>query len=121
MKLRLLHAASQAANNSMLESAKSIAECSNECGVSVDGHVQKRVGSARLRKLKKNVQKGLGGKGKLTDKFIEHTSKLFWNCNWSNVGNLSNMQTAVIAAFFIVAPPTKTHAWTMPFWIRYMV
>ncbi|GFX16905.1 uncharacterized protein TNCV_2518831 [Trichonephila clavipes] len=42
------------------------------------GHVQKRVGS-RLRKLKKST-KGLGGK--------------------SNVGNLSNMQTAVIAAFF---------------------
>ncbi|GFT03883.1 uncharacterized protein TNCV_1730671 [Trichonephila clavipes] len=35
-ELKLLHAASQAANNSMLESAKSIAECSNECGVSVD-------------------------------------------------------------------------------------
>ncbi|GFU51757.1 uncharacterized protein TNCV_1202931 [Trichonephila clavipes] len=32
----------QAANNSMLESAKSIAECSNECGVSVDGTWQKR-------------------------------------------------------------------------------
>ncbi|GFW85719.1 uncharacterized protein TNCV_853681 [Trichonephila clavipes] len=33
--------ASQSANNSMLESAKSIAECSNECGVSVDGIWQK--------------------------------------------------------------------------------
>ncbi|GFS79181.1 uncharacterized protein TNCV_4408751 [Trichonephila clavipes] len=40
-EIKLLHAASQAANNSMLESAKSIAECSNECGVSVDGTWQK--------------------------------------------------------------------------------
>ncbi|GFW35875.1 hypothetical protein TNCV_1927061 [Trichonephila clavipes] len=41
-EIKLLPAASQAANNSMLESAKSIAECSNECGVSVDGTWQKR-------------------------------------------------------------------------------
>ncbi|GFW74716.1 uncharacterized protein TNCV_962911 [Trichonephila clavipes] len=41
-EIKLLHAASQAANNSMFESAKSIAECSNECGVSVDGTWQKR-------------------------------------------------------------------------------
>ncbi|GFW36430.1 hypothetical protein TNCV_1343911 [Trichonephila clavipes] len=41
-EIKLLHAASQAANNSMLESAKSIAECSNECGVSVDGTWRKR-------------------------------------------------------------------------------
>ncbi|GFW78296.1 uncharacterized protein TNCV_4123651 [Trichonephila clavipes] len=37
-EIKLMHAA----NNSMLESAKSIAECSNECGVSVDGTWQKR-------------------------------------------------------------------------------
>ncbi|GFT11099.1 uncharacterized protein TNCV_1084521 [Trichonephila clavipes] len=214
-EIKLLHAASQAANNSMLESAKSIAECSNECGVSVDGtwqkrgysslngcvsaisvdsgkildievlsqycrvctktektsgfskkcvvshfcknhkgsasnmetvgayriferseanrslrytsyygdgdskafnnvkdiygydsvvkyecigHVQKRVGS-RLRKLKK-FTKGLGGKGKLTDKFIDTLQSYFGIAIRSNVGNLSNMQTAVIAAFF---------------------
>ncbi|GFW53131.1 uncharacterized protein TNCV_3293781 [Trichonephila clavipes] len=214
-EIKLLHAASQAANNSMFESAKSIAECSNECGVSVDGtwqkrgysslngcvstisvdsgkildievlsqycrvctktektsgfskkcvvshfcknhkgsasnmetvgayriferseanrslrytsyygdgdskafnnvkdiygydsvvkyefigHVQKRVGS-RLRKLKKST-KGLGRKGKLTDKFIDTLQNYFGIAIWSNVGNLSNMQTAVIAAFF---------------------
>ncbi|GFT89201.1 uncharacterized protein TNCV_3085771 [Trichonephila clavipes] len=224
-EIKLLHAASQAANNSMLESAKSIAECSNECGVSVDGTWQKRgysfiewmcfdnfcglwkildievlsqycrvyenrknigilqksvvshfcknhKGSAsnmetvgvyriferseanrslrymsyygdgdskafnnvkdiygydsvvkyecighvqkRVRKLKK-CTKGLGGKGKLTDKFIDTLQNYFGIAIRSNVGNLSNMQTAVIAAFFIVAPPTKTHAWTMPF------
>ncbi|GFW55220.1 uncharacterized protein TNCV_116061 [Trichonephila clavipes] len=41
-EIKLLHAASQAANNSMLESEKSIAECPNECGVIVDGTWQKR-------------------------------------------------------------------------------
>ncbi|GFX79577.1 uncharacterized protein TNCV_825661 [Trichonephila clavipes] len=41
-EIKLLHAASQAANNSMLESTKSIAECSIKCGVSVDGTWQKR-------------------------------------------------------------------------------
>ncbi|GFV53845.1 uncharacterized protein TNCV_4208961 [Trichonephila clavipes] len=62
------------------------------------GHVQKRVGS-RLRKLKK-CTKGLGGKGKLTDKFIDTLQNYFGIAIRSNVGNLSNMQTAVIAAFF---------------------
>ncbi|GFW68025.1 uncharacterized protein TNCV_1617861 [Trichonephila clavipes] len=62
------------------------------------GYVQKRVGS-RLRKLKKST-KGLGGKGKLTDKFIDTLQNYFGIAIRSNVGNLSNMQTAVIAAFF---------------------
>ncbi|GFU91035.1 uncharacterized protein TNCV_4923661 [Trichonephila clavipes] len=62
------------------------------------GHMQKRVGS-RLQKLKKST-KGLGGKGKLTDKFIDTLQNYFGIAIRSNVGNLSNMQTAVIAAFF---------------------
>ncbi|GFX74562.1 uncharacterized protein TNCV_3214491 [Trichonephila clavipes] len=225
-EIKLLHAASQAANNSILESAKSITECSNECGVSVDGtwqkrgysslngcvstisvdsgkildiemlsqycrvctktkktsgfskkcvvshfckihkgsasnmetvdayriferfeanrslrytsyygdgdskafnngkdiygydsivkyecigYVQKRVGS-RLRKLKKST-KCLGGKGKLTDKFIDTHQNYFGIAIRSNVGNLSNMQTAVIAAFFhCCSTDKKTHA-----------
>ncbi|GFU70291.1 uncharacterized protein TNCV_643471 [Trichonephila clavipes] len=41
-EIKLLHATSQAANSSVLKSTKSIAECSNECGVSVDGTWQKR-------------------------------------------------------------------------------
>ncbi|GFW16242.1 uncharacterized protein TNCV_4264071 [Trichonephila clavipes] len=82
------------------------------------GHVQKRVGS-RLRKLKKSV-KGLGGKGKLTDEFIDTLQNYFGIAIRSNVDNLSNMQTAVIAAFFHCCNK-KTHAGTMPFWIRYMV
>ncbi|GFV22441.1 transposable element Tcb1 transposase [Trichonephila clavipes] len=54
----------------------------------------KRVGS-RLRKLKKST-KGLGGKGKLTDTL----QNCFGIVIRSNVGNLSNMQTEVIAASF---------------------
>lgn len=62
------------------------------------GHVQKRVGS-RLRKLKK-TKKELGGKGKLTDKFIDKLQNYYGIAIRSNVGNLENMQSAVIAAFF---------------------
>ncbi|GFU60080.1 uncharacterized protein TNCV_3313001 [Trichonephila clavipes] len=62
------------------------------------GHIQKRVGS-RLRKLKKNT-KGLGGKGKLTDKFIDKLQNYYWIAIRSNVGCLEKIQSAVIAAFF---------------------
>ncbi|GFX75013.1 uncharacterized protein TNCV_1845851 [Trichonephila clavipes] len=62
------------------------------------GHIQKRVGS-RLRKLKKNT-KGLGGKGKLTDKFIDKLQNYYGIAVRSNVGCLEKMQSAVIAAFF---------------------
>ncbi|GFX59006.1 uncharacterized protein TNCV_3814401 [Trichonephila clavipes] len=62
------------------------------------GHIQKRVGS-RLRKLKKN-SKVLGGKGKLTDKFIDKLQNYYGINIRSNVGCLEKMQSAVIAAFF---------------------
>ncbi|GFU03481.1 uncharacterized protein TNCV_2257121 [Trichonephila clavipes] len=62
------------------------------------GHIQKRVGS-RLRKLKKNT-KGLGGKGKLTDKLIDKLQNYYGFAIRSNVGCLEKMQSAVIAAFF---------------------
>ncbi|GFW73499.1 uncharacterized protein TNCV_2801631 [Trichonephila clavipes] len=61
------------------------------------GHIQKRVGS-RLRKLKNT--KGLGGKGKLTDKFIDKLQNYYGIPIRSNVGYLEKMQSAVIAAFF---------------------
>ncbi|GBL79952.1 hypothetical protein AVEN_5179-1 [Araneus ventricosus] len=61
------------------------------------GHVQKRVGS-RLRKLKKT--KGLGGKGKLTDKFIDKLQNYYGIAIRSNAGSIEKMQSAVIAAFF---------------------
>lgn len=62
------------------------------------GHIQKRVGS-RLRKLKKNT-KGLGGKGKLTDKFIDKLQNYYGIAIRSNIGNLKSMQSAVIAVLF---------------------
>ncbi|GFS86726.1 uncharacterized protein TNCV_2407371 [Trichonephila clavipes] len=61
-------------------------------------HIQKRVGS-RLRKLKKNT-KGLDGKGKLTDKFIDKLQNCYGIAIRSNVGCLEKIQSAVIAAFF---------------------
>ncbi|GFW57362.1 uncharacterized protein TNCV_542761 [Trichonephila clavipes] len=62
------------------------------------GHIQKRVGS-RLRKLKKNT-KGLGGKGKLTDKFIDKLQNYYGIAIRSKVGCLEKIQSAVITAFF---------------------
>ncbi|GFW31275.1 uncharacterized protein TNCV_2578561 [Trichonephila clavipes] len=62
------------------------------------GHIQKRVGS-RLRKLKKNT-KGLGRKGKLTDKFIDKLQNYYGIAIRSNVGCPEKMQSAVITAFF---------------------
>lgn len=62
------------------------------------GHVQKRVGT-RLRNLKKS-KKGLGGKGKLTDKFIDKLQNYYGIAIRSTTGSLQNMQSAVIAAFF---------------------
>ncbi|GBO18345.1 hypothetical protein AVEN_27748-1 [Araneus ventricosus] len=62
------------------------------------GHVKKRVGS-RLRKLKKS-RKGLGGKGKLTDNFIDKLQNYYGIAIRSNLNNLENMQSAVIAAFY---------------------
>ncbi|GFV41170.1 uncharacterized protein TNCV_1102331 [Trichonephila clavipes] len=62
------------------------------------GYIQKRVGS-RLRKLKKNV-KGFGGKGKLTDKFIDKLQNYYGIAIRRNVEYLKKMQSAVIAAFF---------------------
>ncbi|XP_054717343.1 uncharacterized protein LOC129226739 [Uloborus diversus] len=69
------------------------------------GHIQKRVGS-RLRKLKKNT-KGLGGKGKLTDRFIDRLQNYYGIAIRSNVGNLAAMQQAVFAAFYHCCSGTK--------------
>ncbi|XP_055943287.1 uncharacterized protein LOC129972975 [Argiope bruennichi] len=62
------------------------------------GHIQKRVGT-RLRKLK-SKQKGLGGRGKLTDTFIDKLQNYYGIAIRSNVNDLEGMQKAVIAAFF---------------------
>ncbi|GFV78530.1 uncharacterized protein TNCV_1888361 [Trichonephila clavipes] len=61
------------------------------------GHIQKR--GTRLRKLKKNT-KGLGGKGKLTDKFVDKLQNYYGIAIRSNVGCLEKMHSAVLVAFF---------------------
>jgi hypothetical protein len=62
------------------------------------GHVQKRVGTA-LRKLKKE-NKGLGGKGKLTDSFIDKLQNYYGIAIRSNPGNLEAMKKAVLASMY---------------------
>ncbi|GBM58378.1 hypothetical protein AVEN_230550-1 [Araneus ventricosus] len=60
-------------------------------------HVQKRVGT-HLRNLK-NKKKKLGGKRKFTDNFINKLQNYYGIAIRANVGNLLQMQSAVIAAF----------------------
>ena len=55
------------------------------------GHYQKRIGS-RLRKLKKR-EKGLGGRGRLTDAMIDRLQNYF-GVSRQNVGNLEGMKTS---------------------------
>ncbi|GFV76224.1 uncharacterized protein TNCV_4673131 [Trichonephila clavipes] len=62
------------------------------------GHIQKRVGT-KLRKLK-SKRKDLGGRGKLTDAFIDKLQNYYGIAIRDNVNNLQGMQRAVIAAFF---------------------
>ncbi|GFS55764.1 uncharacterized protein TNCV_4497571 [Trichonephila clavipes] len=62
------------------------------------GLIQKRVGS-KLRILK-TKEKGLGGKGKLSDLFIDKIQNYYGIAIRSNIGNLEEMQRAVIAAFY---------------------
>ncbi|GFY06797.1 uncharacterized protein TNCV_482021 [Trichonephila clavipes] len=68
-------------------------------------HVQKRVGS-RLRKLKTKT-KGLSGKGKLTDNFIDRLQNYYGIAVRSNVGNLTALQQNVIAALYHCASSDK--------------
>jgi hypothetical protein len=65
------------------------------------GHVQKRVGTA-LRKLKKE-NKGLGGKGKLTDSFIDKLQNYYGIAIRSNSGDLEAMREGVRASLFHTA------------------
>ena len=62
------------------------------------GHVQKRMGS-RLRKLKKDT-KGLGGKGKLTDKLITELSLFYGLAIRRNADSSSRMKDAIWATYF---------------------
>ena len=65
------------------------------------GHVQKRVGT-RLRNLKKK-NKGLGGKGKLTDKKIDKLQNYYGIGIRRNTHSLEAMQKAARAVLFHVA------------------
>ncbi|GFT36960.1 uncharacterized protein TNCV_175051 [Trichonephila clavipes] len=62
------------------------------------GHIQKRVDS-KLRILK-TKEKGLGGKGKLSDSFIDKIQNYYGIAIKSNIGNLEEMQRTVIATFY---------------------
>lgn len=69
------------------------------------GHIQKRVGT-HLRSLKSKT-KGLSGKGKLTDTFIDRLQNYYGIAIRANVGNLNSMQQNVIAALFHCASNSK--------------
>ena len=62
------------------------------------GHVQKRVGTA-LRNLKKE-NKGIGGKGKLTDSLIDKLQNYYGIAIRSNPGDLSTMKSSIYASLF---------------------
>lgn len=62
------------------------------------GHIQKRMGT-RLRNVKKNT-KGLGGKGKLTDKVIGELSKYYGNAIRNNNENVEKMKKAIMATLY---------------------
>jgi len=62
------------------------------------GHVQKRVGTA-LRKMKKE-NKGIGGKGKLTDSLIDKLQNYYGIAIRSNSGDLAGMKSAIYASLF---------------------
>ncbi|GFW65335.1 uncharacterized protein TNCV_396011 [Trichonephila clavipes] len=73
------------------------------------GHVQKRVGS-RLRKLKTKT-KGLSGKGKLTDNFIDRLQNYYGIAVRSNVGNLTAMQQNASRRAVLLARCTVRNCW----------
>lgn len=75
------------------------------CKMECIGHIQKRVGT-RLRNLKTKC-KGLSGKGKLTDTFIDRLQNYYGIAIRANVGNLKSMQQNVIAALFHCASNSK--------------
>ena len=71
------------------------------------GHVQKRVG-CRLRNLKKR-EKGLGGKGKLTDNLIDKLQIYYGVAIRSNKNDLAGMQAATRATLFHVASSAQNN------------
>ena len=66
------------------------------------GHYQKRVGT-RLRNIKRKREKGLGGKGCLTDATIDRLQNFVAVAIRRNAGNLKEMKAGVLASLFHVA------------------
>ena len=67
------------------------------------GHVQKRIGTA-LRKYKKDMKgkkledgKGIGGKGRLTDKVVDKIQNYYGEAIRENPGNLEGMKQSINA------------------------
>ena len=69
------------------------------------GNVQKRVGTA-LRKLKKD-NKGLGGKGRLTDAMIDKLQNYYGIAIRTNCKDIDSMKKAIYAAFCHCASSEK--------------
>ena len=62
------------------------------------GHVQKRMGT-RLRNTKKE-HKGIGGRGKLSDKLIGELSKYYGMAIRNNCDDVQKMKDAIMATFY---------------------
>ena len=70
-------------------------------------HVQKRVGTA-LRKFQKE-NKGMGGKGKLTDTVIDKLQNYYGIAVRSNPGDLAAMKKSILASLFHCASSEKNN------------
>ena len=84
-----------------------------------DGHYQKRVGT-RLQNLeKKKKEKGLGGRGRLTDATIDRPQNYAGVAIWQNVGDLKSMKSSFLASLFHVLS-NKDNSYhslsTLPYW-----
>ncbi|GFT86906.1 uncharacterized protein TNCV_4300441 [Trichonephila clavipes] len=91
-----------------------------KCGISVDGTWKRRgytsmngcvaaisVDTESGFASEKTKTKGLSGKGKLTDNFIDRLQNYYGIAVCSNVGNLTAMQQNVIAALYHCASSDK--------------
>jgi len=75
-------------------------------------HVQKRMGN-RLRNCKKKNEKGLSGKGKLTDNLIKDLMLYCGLAIKCNNDSLKNMKKAIWATFFQVLHKRKATTWQL--------
>ncbi|GFU54259.1 uncharacterized protein TNCV_3619121 [Trichonephila clavipes] len=118
---KLLKVIQEVAEESMIKAATEIVEKQQnlssdivKCGISVDGTWQRRgytsmngcVAAISVDTLKTKT-KGLSGKGKLTDNFIDRLQNYYGIAVFSNVGNLTAMQQNVIAALYHCASSDK--------------